>query len=114
VLAFTTAGSLVSLDQAGAAARRRRRQLGGQRLAVAALHADALLLDVGSTTADAIPIVAGRVAAEAHRPRPAPGGRARLHRRPAHEPRDDRSARAGGDRWCPVASELFAISADVT
>ncbi len=97
VLVFTTAGELVSLAEA------RARPLDvaaanwvASALAVGALHPDALMLDVGSTTADVIPIAAGRVAAaRAHRPRPAAGGRARLHRRAAHEPRGDRSARPG-------------------
>ena len=97
VLAFTTAGELVSLAEA------RARPLDvaaanwvASALAVGALHPDALMLDVGSTTADVIPIAAGRVAAaRSQRPRPAPGGRARLHRRAAHQPRDDRAARPG-------------------
>ena len=83
-------------------------------LAVAGTHADALLIDVGSTTADVIPIVAGRVAAT---------GRNDLERLQAGELvytgvlRTNLAAIAprvpvrGG--WCPVASELFAISADV-
>ena len=96
VLVFTTAGELVSLAEA------RARPLDvaaanwvASALAVGALHPDALLLDVGSTTADVIPIADGRVAAE---------GRTDLDRllagelvytgRAAHEPRGDRSARA--------------------
>jgi probable H4MPT-linked C1 transfer pathway protein len=83
-------------------------------LAVAGAHADALLIDVGSTTADIVPIVAGRVAATAHND---------LDRLLAGELvytgalRTNLAAIAprvpvrGG--WCPVASESFAISGDV-
>ena len=83
-------------------------------LAVAGEHPDALLIDVGSTTADVIPIAGGRVAAS---------GRNDLERLLAGELvytgvlRTNLAAIAsrvpvrGG--WCPVASELFAISADV-
>jgi probable H4MPT-linked C1 transfer pathway protein len=71
------------------------------------------MLDVGSTTADVIPIAAGRVAA---------AGRTDLDRLLAGELvytgllRTNLAAVAprvpvrGG--WCPVASELFAITAD--
>ena len=72
------------------------------------------MLDVGSTTADVIPIAAGRVAAE---------GRTDLDRLLAGELvytgalRTNLAAIAPRvpvrGRWCPVASELFAISADV-
>jgi (4-(4-[2-(gamma-L-glutamylamino)ethyl]phenoxymethyl)furan-2-yl)methanamine synthase len=83
-------------------------------LAVAEEHPDALLIDVGSTTADVIPIAGGRVAATGH------DDMARLL---AGElvytgvVRTNLAAIAprvpvrGG--WCPVASELFAISGDV-
>jgi probable H4MPT-linked C1 transfer pathway protein len=115
VLAFTTAGELVSLAEA------RARPLDvaaanwvASALAVGALHADALMLDVGSTTADVIPIAAGRVAA---------AGRNDLDRLLAGELvytgalRTNLAAIAPRvpirGRWCPVASELFAISADV-
>jgi probable H4MPT-linked C1 transfer pathway protein len=115
VLAFTTAGELVNLAEA------RARPLDvaaanwvASALAVGARHPDALLLDVGSTTADVIPIAAGRAAAE---------GRTDLDRLLAGELlytgalRTNLAAIAprvpvrGG--WCPVASEWFAISADV-
>jgi probable H4MPT-linked C1 transfer pathway protein len=115
VLALTTAGELVSLAEA------RARPLDvaaanwvASGLAVAARHPDALMLDVGSTTADVIPIAAGRVAA---------GGRCDLDRLLSGELvytgalRTNLAAIAprvplrGG--WCPVAAELFAISADV-
>ena len=115
VLAFTTAGELVSLAEA------RARPLDvaaanwvASALAVGALHPDALMLDVGSTTADVIPIAAGRVAA---------AGRNDLDRLLAGELvytgalRTNLAAIAPRvpirGRWCPVASELFAISADV-
>jgi len=115
VLAFTTAGELVSFAEA------RARPLDvaaanwvASALAVGALHPDALMLDVGSTTADVIPIAAGRVAA---------AGRNDLDRLLAGELvytgalRTNLAAIAPRvpirGRWCPVASELFAISADV-
>jgi hypothetical protein len=83
-------------------------------LSVADAFADALLIDVGSTTADVIAIVGGRVAAR---------GRTDLERLLAGELvytgalRTNLAAIAprvpvrGG--WCPVASELFAVSGDV-
>jgi probable H4MPT-linked C1 transfer pathway protein len=115
LLALTTAGELVGLAEA------RARPLDvaaanwvASALAVAAVHADALMLDVGSTTADVIPIAAGRVAA---------AGRSDLDRLQAGELvytgvlRTNLAAIAPRvpvrGRWCPVASELFAISADV-
>jgi (4-(4-[2-(gamma-L-glutamylamino)ethyl]phenoxymethyl)furan-2-yl)methanamine synthase len=115
VLALTTAGELVSLAEA------RARPLDvaaanwmASALAVAARHADALMLDIGSTTADVIPIAAGRVAA---------AGRSDLDRLLAGELvytgalRTNLAAIAPRvpvrGRWCPVAAELFAISGDV-
>ena len=83
-------------------------------LAVADVHPDALLIDVGSTTADIVPIVAGRVAATGHTD---------LERLLAGELvytgvlRTNLAAIAprvpvrGG--WCPVSSEYFAISGDI-
>jgi probable H4MPT-linked C1 transfer pathway protein len=114
LLALTTGGELVSFAEA------RARPLDvaaanwvASAMAVAALHADALMIDVGSTTADVIPIVAGRVAA---------AGRTDLDRLLAGELvytgalRTNLAAIAPRvpvrDSWCPVASELFAISAD--
>ena len=114
-LALTTAGELVSIAEA------RARPLDvaaanwvASGLAVAARHADALMLDVGSTTADVIPIADGRVAA---------AGRCDLDRLLSGELvytgalRTNLAAIASRvplrGRWCPVASELFAISADV-
>jgi probable H4MPT-linked C1 transfer pathway protein len=115
LLALTTAGELVSVAEA------RARPLDvaaanwmASALAVGARQRDALMLDVGSTTADVIPIAAGRVAA---------GGHTDLDRLLAGELvytgvlRTNLAAVAPRvpvrGRWCPVASELFAISADV-
>jgi probable H4MPT-linked C1 transfer pathway protein len=112
---LTTAGELISV----AAARARPWDVAAANwvataLAVADVHPDALLVDVGSTTADVVPIVDGRVAAS---------GRDDLARLLAGELvytgvlRTNLAAIAprvpvrGG--WCPVSSELFAISADV-
>jgi (4-(4-[2-(gamma-L-glutamylamino)ethyl]phenoxymethyl)furan-2-yl)methanamine synthase len=112
---LTTAGELVSLD----AARTRPWDVAAANwvataLAVAGAHADALLIDVGSTTADLVPIAAGGVAATAQND---------LERLLAGELvytgvlRTNLAAIAprvpvhGG--MCPVSSEQFAISADV-
>ena len=112
---LTTAGELVSV----AAARARPWDVAAANwvataLAVADAHPDALLIDVGSTTADIVPIAAGRVAATGHND---------LERLLAGELvytgvlRTNLAAIAprvpvrGG--WCPVSSEYFAISADV-
>ena len=112
---LTTAGELVPVE----VARTRPWDVAAANwvataLAVADAHPDALLIDVGSTTADVVPIAAGRVAATAHND---------LDRLLAGElvytgvlrtnlatiaPRVPvRGAR------CPVSSECFAISADV-
>jgi len=115
LLALTTAGELVSFAEA------RTRALDvaaanwvASALAVAAVYPDALMIDVGSTTADVVPIAAGRVVAS---------GSTDLDRLLAGELvytgalRTNLAAIAPRvpvrDRWCPVASELFAISADV-
>ena len=112
---LTTAGELVST----AAARAQPWDVAAANwvataLAVTDAYPDALLIDVGSTTADIVPIAAGRVAAT---------GRNDLERLLAGELvytgvlRTNLAAIAprvpvrGG--WCPVASEQFAISADV-
>jgi len=112
---LTTAGDLVSMT----AARARPLDVAAANwvataLAVADAHPDALLIDVGSTTADVVPIADGRVAAS---------GYDDLERLRAGELvytgvlRTNLAAIAprvpvrGG--WCPVASEYFAISADV-
>ena len=112
---LTTAGELVTVEEA----RARPWDVAAANwvataLAVAAAYSDALLIDVGSTTADIVPIVAGRVAATAHND---------LERLLAGELvytgalRTNLAAIAPrvpirGD-WCPVSSEYFAISADV-
>jgi probable H4MPT-linked C1 transfer pathway protein len=115
LLAFTTAGEVVPLDEA----RARPAEVAAANwlvsaLAVAAVYPDALMIDVGSTTADIVPIAAGQVVA---------AGRSDLDRLRAGELvytgalRTNLAAIAprvpvrGGS--CPVASELFAISADV-
>jgi (4-(4-[2-(gamma-L-glutamylamino)ethyl]phenoxymethyl)furan-2-yl)methanamine synthase len=112
---LTTAGDLVSVE----AARARPWDVAAANwvataLAVADAHPDALLIDVGSTTADIVPIAAGRVAATGHND---------LERLLAGELvytgvlRTNLAAIAprvpvrGG--WCPVSSESFAISADI-
>src|SRR4051812_10978592 len=64
---LTTAGEFVSVEDA----RSRPWDVAAANwvataLAVAGAHRDALLVDVGSTTADIVPITAGRVAATAH------------------------------------------------
>ncbi|HEX5619501.1 MAG TPA: hydantoinase/oxoprolinase family protein [Solirubrobacteraceae bacterium] len=112
---LTTSGELVSMGEA----RARPGDVAAANwmataLAVADAHADALLIDVGSTTADIVPVTAGRVVATADND---------LERLQAGELvytgalRTNLAAIAprvpvpGG--WCPVASESFAISADV-
>ena len=115
LLAFTTAGEVVPFPEARARANEvAAANWMASALAVAALYPDALMLDVGSTTADVVPIAAGRVAAT---------GRNDLDRLLAGELvytgalRTNLAAIAprvpvrGGS--CPVASELFAISADM-
>jgi probable H4MPT-linked C1 transfer pathway protein len=112
---LTTAGELVSVE----AARARPWDVAAANwvataLAVADAQPDALLVDVGSTTADIVPIAAGRVAATGHND---------LERLLAGELvytgmlRTNLAAIAPrvpvrGDR-CPVSSECFAISADM-
>jgi hypothetical protein len=112
---LTTTGELVTMGEA----RARPEDVAAANwmataLAVAGAYADALLVDVGSTTADVVPIAAGRVAATADND---------VDRLMAGELvytgalRTNLAAIAprvplrGG--WCPVASESFAISGDV-
>ncbi|HEX7292705.1 MAG TPA: hydantoinase/oxoprolinase family protein [Conexibacter sp.] len=112
---FTTGGELIDPD----AARRRPLDVAASNWVataqwVAGAREAALLIDVGSTTADIIPIVGGQVAAT---------GWTDLDRLLSGELiytgalRTNLAAVAqqvpvrGG--WCPVAAELFAISADV-
>jgi probable H4MPT-linked C1 transfer pathway protein len=115
LLAFTSAGEFVPFAEA----RTRAPEIAAANwvasaLAVAAVHPDALMIDVGSTTADVVPIAAGRVVAT---------GRTDLDRLLAGELLYTGALRTNlaaiaprvsvRDAWCPVASELFAISADV-
>jgi hypothetical protein len=115
VSVLTTAGELVPLD----VARARPWDVAAANwvataMAVADAHPDALLIDVGSTTADVVPIAAGEVAATAHNDleRLLAGElvytgvlRTNLAAIAPHVP-----VRGG---WCPVSSEYFAISGDV-
>jgi (4-(4-[2-(gamma-L-glutamylamino)ethyl]phenoxymethyl)furan-2-yl)methanamine synthase len=115
LLAFTTAGEIVPFAEARARAPEvaAANWVAGA-LAVAEEYPDALMVDIGSTTADVVPIAGGRVAA---------AGRMDLDRLLAGELvytgalRTNLAAIAPKvpvrDGWCPVASELFAISADV-
>src|SRR5215216_8131997 len=112
---LTTAGELVTV----ADARARPWDVAAANwvataLAVADAHPDALLIDIGTTTADIIPIADGRLAATGHND---------LERLLAGELvytgvlRTNLAAIAPrvpvrGDR-CPVSSECFAISADM-
>ena len=115
LFAFTTAGEVVPLAEARARAPEvAAANWLASALAVAAAHPDSVMIDVGSTTADVVPIAAGRVVA---------AGRTDLDRLLAGELvytgalRTNLAAIAPRvpvrDGWCPVASELFAISADV-
>ena len=115
LVAFTTAGELVPLAEARARAPEvAAANWLASALAVAELYPDTMMVDVGSTTADVIPIAAGRVLA---------AGRTDLDRLLAGELvytgalRTNLAAIAPRvpmrGRSCPVASELFAISADV-
>ena len=115
LVAFTTAGELVPLAEARARAPEvAAANWLASALAVAELYPDTTMVDVGSTTADVIPIAAGRVLA---------AGRTDLDRLLAGELvytgalRTNLAAIAPRvpvrGRSCPVASELFAISADV-
>ena len=112
---LTTAGELVTVGEA----RSRPWDVAAANwvataLAVAGAHPDALLMDVGSTTTDIVPIAGGRVAATGYND---------LERLVAGELvytgvlRTNLAAIAPRvpvrGAWCPVASEYFAISADV-
>jgi (4-(4-[2-(gamma-L-glutamylamino)ethyl]phenoxymethyl)furan-2-yl)methanamine synthase len=112
---LTTAGELVPMGEA----RARPWDVAAANwmataLAVADAYPDALLIDIGSTTADIVPIAAGRIAARGHND---------LERLLAGELvytgvlRTNVAAIAPRvpirGEWCPVSSEYFAISADV-
>jgi (4-(4-[2-(gamma-L-glutamylamino)ethyl]phenoxymethyl)furan-2-yl)methanamine synthase len=115
LLAFTTAGEVIPVSEVRARAPEvAAANWLASALAVARVHPDALMVDVGSTTTDVVPISGGRVVAR---------GRTDLDRLLAGELvytgalRTNLAAIAprvpvrGG--LCPVASELFAVSADV-
>jgi (4-(4-[2-(gamma-L-glutamylamino)ethyl]phenoxymethyl)furan-2-yl)methanamine synthase len=115
LFAFTTAGEVVPVAEARARAPEvAAANWLASALAVAALCPDALMIDVGSTTADVVPIAAGRVIA---------AGRTDLDRLLAGELVYTAALRTNlaaiaprvpvRGAWCPVASELFSISADV-
>jgi (4-(4-[2-(gamma-L-glutamylamino)ethyl]phenoxymethyl)furan-2-yl)methanamine synthase len=115
LFAFTTAGELLPFTEARARAPEvAAANWLSSALAVAAVYPDALMVDVGSTTADVVPIAAGRVVA---------AGRTDLDRLLAGELVYTGALRTNiaaiaprvpvRDGWCPVASELFAISGDV-
>ena len=112
---LTTAGELVTVEEA----RARPWDVAAANwvataLAVAAAHPDALLIDVGSTTTDIVPIAAGRVAATASND---------LERLLAGELVYTGVLRTNlaaivprvpvRGEWCPVSSEAFAISGDI-
>ena len=111
---LTTDGELVGLDRARAAPLR---CAAANWMATAMLVArslpDAILVDCGGTTTDVIPIVGGEVAAH---------GRTDVERLLAGELVYTGALRTNlaavlshvpvGGKPCPVASELFAISAD--
>ncbi len=111
---LTTAGELVGLEAARAAPLRcAAANWVATAMLVARALPDAILLDCGGTTTDVIPIVAGEVAAR---------GRTDLQRLRAGELVYTGALRTNiaavlsrvpiGGEPCPIASELFAISAD--
>ena len=105
-------------DRRGAsgAACRRRRELGGDGArAIAAHHPDALLVDIGTTTTDIIPIVGGcRRRRRAHRSRAPRLRRAGVHRRAPHTGRSDRQPRCrSAGTLAGVSAEGFALAGDV-
>jgi (4-(4-[2-(gamma-L-glutamylamino)ethyl]phenoxymethyl)furan-2-yl)methanamine synthase len=111
---MTTAGELVDLADARAVPQLcAAANWMATALLIARSRPDAILLDCGGTTTDVIPIVAGEVAAR---------GRTDLERLLHGELVYTGALRTGiaavvshvpiGGKPCPVASELFAISAD--
>jgi len=115
LLVLTTGGDLIGPGEARARALDvAAANWVASGLAVGAVHPDALMLDVGSTTADVIPIAAGNVAAE---------GRTDLDRLLAGELVYCGALRTSlaavvrrvpvGGHWCPVAGAAYAITADV-
>jgi (4-(4-[2-(gamma-L-glutamylamino)ethyl]phenoxymethyl)furan-2-yl)methanamine synthase len=115
LLALTTGGEVVPFAEARVrAAEVAAANWVASALAVAALCPDALMIDVGSTTADVIPIAAGRVAAAGHSDLDRLLASELVYTGALRTNLAAISARVpvrGGS--CPVASELFAISADV-
>jgi probable H4MPT-linked C1 transfer pathway protein len=114
VRVMTTAGELVSLEQARAAPLRcAAANWMATALLVARSMPDAILVDCGGTTTDLIPIVAGAVVAQ---------GGTDVERLLAGELVYTGALRTNlaavlshvpiGGRPCPVSSELFAIAAD--
>ncbi len=114
VRVMTTAGKLVSLEQArGAPLKCAAANWMATALLVARSLPDAILVDCGGTTTDLIPISAGAVLAH---------GRTDLERLLADELVYTGALRTNiaavvshvpvGGRSCPVSSELFAIAAD--
>jgi (4-(4-[2-(gamma-L-glutamylamino)ethyl]phenoxymethyl)furan-2-yl)methanamine synthase len=113
--AFTTAGEIVPFAEARARAPDvAAANWLASAFAVGAVQPEALMIDVGSTTTDVVPIAAGQVIA---------AGRTDLDRLLAGELVYTGALRTNlaaiamrvpmRDGWCPVASELFAISADI-
>ena len=111
---ITTTGELIGLEQARAAPRRcAAANWVATALLIARSLPDAILLDCGGTTTDVIPIAAGEVAAQ---------GRSDLERLLHGELVYTGALRTNvaavrshvpiGGESCPVASELFAITAD--
>jgi (4-(4-[2-(gamma-L-glutamylamino)ethyl]phenoxymethyl)furan-2-yl)methanamine synthase len=114
VRVMTTAGELVSLEEARAAPLQcAAANWVATAMLVARSVPDAILVDCGGTTTDVIPIAAGAVAAR---------GRTDLERLLAGELVYTGALRTNvaavvshvpiGGRPCPVSSELFAIAAD--
>jgi (4-(4-[2-(gamma-L-glutamylamino)ethyl]phenoxymethyl)furan-2-yl)methanamine synthase len=115
LLAFTTAGEVVPFAEARARAPEvAAANWVASALAVTVVYPDAVMIDVGSTTTDVVPIAAGRLVA---------AGRSDLERLLAGELLYTGALRTNlaaiaprvpvREGWCPVASELFATSADV-
>ena len=111
---ITTTGELVGLEQARAAPLRcAAANWVATALLIARSLPDAILLDCGGTTTDVIPIAAGEIAAQ---------GRTDLERLLHGELVYTGALRTNvaavrsdvpiGGESCPVASELFAITAD--
>ena len=92
----------------GRPARGRRVQLGGHGHARRPVTSRTrILIDIGTTSTDIIPIAGGRVAARGpHRPGAALERRAGLHRRAPH------AGRGGGAATVPLGADAPAVSAE--